>query len=129
MTPADLEAVTAANEEFYAAFEAHDIDRMAACWAQDETVRCIHPGSDVIVGWPRISRSWTAIFVSSTGMQFFLTDVEVHADGDVAVVTCAENILSGAELVAGKVLATNVFRRLEGRWRMVLHHGSPVLRQ
>jgi hypothetical protein len=27
-----------------------------------------------------------------------------------------------------KVLATNVFRRLGGRWRMVLHHGSPVLR-
>jgi hypothetical protein len=27
-----------------------------------------------------------------------------------------------------KVLATNVFRRHGGRWRMVLHHGSPVLR-
>jgi ketosteroid isomerase-like protein len=27
-----------------------------------------------------------------------------------------------------KVLATNVFRRDGGRWLMVLHHGSPVLR-
>jgi hypothetical protein len=26
------------------------------------------------------------------------------------------------------VLATNVFRRHGGRWRMVLRHGSPVLR-
>ena len=26
------------------------------------------------------------------------------------------------------LLATNVFRRDRGRWRMVLHHGSPVLR-
>jgi len=27
-----------------------------------------------------------------------------------------------------KVLATNVFRRIGGHWRMVLHHGSLVLR-
>ena len=128
MSDDDLKAVLAANDEFYGAFEAQDIDRMAACWSQDASVQCIHPGSDVIVGWPRISRSWTAIFVNSSAMQFFLTDVEVHVGGDVAVVTLAENILSGADLVAGKVLATNVFRRIDGRWRMVLHHGSPVLR-
>jgi ketosteroid isomerase-like protein len=125
---ADLDAVVAANDEFYGAFEAQDIDRMAACWSQDEAARCIHPGTDVIVGWPRISRSWTAIFVNSTVMQFFLTEVEVHAGGDVAVVTCAENILSGEDLAAGKVLATNVFRRIDGHWRMILHHGSPVMR-
>ena len=26
-----------------------------------------------------------------------------------------------------KVLATNVFRRVGGGWKLVLHHGSPVL--
>jgi ketosteroid isomerase-like protein len=58
--------------------------------------------------------------------------VRVHVDADTAWVTCAENILSGgargAEIEDAKVLATNVFRRADGRWRMVLHHGSPVLR-
>jgi len=124
----DVGAVTGANEAFYAAFEAADLDRMAACWAQDDTVCCIHPGSDLIVGWPRVSRSWAAVFVGSARLQFFLTDVDVHVDGDTAVVTCAENVLAGAELSAGKVLATNVFRRVDGEWRMVLHHASPVLR-
>jgi ketosteroid isomerase-like protein len=57
--------------------------------------------------------------------------VEVHVDADTAWVTCAENILSGGvgpEVQDAKVLATNVFRRIGGHWRMVLHHGSPVLR-
>ena len=53
-------------------------------------------------------------------------------DADTAWVTCAENILSGGaggpDMEDAKVLATNVFRRDGGRWLMVLHHGSPVLR-
>jgi ketosteroid isomerase-like protein len=73
-----------------------------------------------------------AIFANSAYIQFFLTDVRVHIDADTAWVTCAENILSGAgggpDMEDAKVLATNVFRRHGGRWRMVLHHGSPVLR-
>jgi ketosteroid isomerase-like protein len=128
---AEEAAVAKANEEFYAAFEALDMDRMEACWLHDDGVRCIHPGWDAMVGWPQVSRSWMAIFANSAYIQFFLTDVEVHVDADTAWVTCAENILSGGagvEVQDAKVLATNVFRRAGGRWRMVLHHGSPVLR-
>lgn len=128
----DLDAVAEANEEFYAAFEALDMDRMEACWQQDDEVSCIHPGWDVISGWPQVRRSWAAIFANSAYIQFILTDVQVHVDVDAAWVTCAENILSGgagdADMEDAKVLATNVFRRDGGRWRMVLHHGSPVLR-
>ncbi len=128
----DLEAVTRANEAFYAAFEALDIDRMEACWDHGDQVRCIHPGWDAMVGWPQVSRSWMAIFANSAYIQFFLTDVEVHVDADTAWVTCAENVLSGGsaglEVQDAKVLTTNVFRRAGDGWRLVLHHGSPVLR-
>jgi len=128
---ADEAAVIAANEAFYEAFEALDIDRMATCWQQDDHVRCIHPGWDVMVGWPQVSRSLMAIFANSGYIQFFLTDVHVQVDHELAWVTCAENILSGAqareEMQGAKVLATNVFRRVDGTWRMVHHHGSPVL--
>jgi ketosteroid isomerase-like protein len=128
---ADEAAVTAANEEFYAAFEALDIDRMAPCWLQRDDVRCIHPGWDVVIGWPQVSRSWMAIFANSGYIQFFLTDVCVNVDGDSAWVSCSESILSGGEareeMEDAKVLATNMFRRVDGRWLMVLRHASPVL--
>ena len=125
-------AVARANEEFYAAFEALDMDRMEACWRHDDEVRCIHPGWDAVTGWPKVSRSWVAIFANSAYIQFFLTDVQVNVDVDTAWVTCSENILSGGpsgpEMHDAKVLATNVFRRTPAGWRLVLHHGSPVLR-
>ena len=132
MNRPDEKAVARANEEFYEAFEALDMDRMEACWLQDDEVRCIHPGWDAMVGWPQVSRSWMAIFANSAYIQFFLTDVQVHVAADTAWVTCAENILTGgtggSEVEDAKVLATNVFRRAGGRWRLVMHHGSPVLR-
>jgi ketosteroid isomerase-like protein len=128
----DEKAVARANEEFYEAFEALDMDRMEACWLHDDEVRCIHPGWDAMVGWPQVSRSWMAIFANSAYIQFFLTDVQVHVAADTAWVTCSENILTGgtggSEVEDAKVLATNVFRRAGGRWRLVMHHGSPVLR-
>jgi hypothetical protein len=53
--------------------------------------------------------------------------------GDHAVVTCKENVLTADEdteagfHAGGSILATNVFVRSEGQWRLLLHHGSPVL--
>jgi ketosteroid isomerase-like protein len=76
------------------------------------------------------------IMMNTEYIQFFLTDVELDLHGDVALVTCTENILSGGEpetegelgpLVGGKVVATNLFRRTPEGWRLWSHHGSPVL--
>jgi hypothetical protein len=68
-------------------------------------------------------------------IQFVLTDVHCAVQGDQAVVTCGENMITADEeselgfLAAGPVVATNIFVRVEGKWRLLLHHGSPVLNQ
>ena len=55
--------------------------------------------------------------------------------GDTAWVVLEENILqavdsAGAvpqqELAEARIAAINVYARTEGRWRMVVHHASPV---
>lgn len=119
-----------ANAAFYAAFEALDLDRMAALWDRGDDVFCVHPGSDLILGWGPVRRSWAAIFAATDYLQFIVTDVQARAEA--GVVTCTENILTDHAadegLGAGKAVATNVFRYRDGRWRMTAHHASPVLR-
>ena len=127
---ADEAAAAAANAEFYAAFEAADLDRMDTLWDVDglEPVSCVHPGWPLIRGRQRVLRSWAVIMANTAYIQFVLTDVTVAVLGEVAVVTCDENILTSAEPGdAGQVAATNIFRRRDGRWRLWVHHGSPVL--
>lgn len=130
-------AVEAANAELYAAFETGDLDRMGAVWADGalaESVACVHPGWPMVRGRAAVLRSWSLIMANTSYIQFFLTDVDIQVDGDVAVVTCSENILTAAEegtgtefAAGGRIVTTNVFRRTEAGWRLWLHHGSPVL--
>lgn len=126
-----VEQVTAANAELYAAFEAGDIDRMQEVWDEGDDVVCVHPGWPMLRGRARVLRSWSVIMANTAYIQFFLTDVAADVRGDVAVVTCEENILTGVGEEglgeSGRVVATNVFRRRDGQWRLWVHHGSPVL--
>ena len=125
----EVSAVEAANAEFYAAFEAADLDRMQAVWDDADDVSCVHPGWAPLRGGSRIMRSWAVIFANTPYIQFFLTDVAVAVFGEVAVVTCAENILTAPSDSGGDatVQATNIFRRRAEGWRLWLHHGSPVV--
>ena len=46
----DLEAVLEANQAFYDAFEAHDIDAMSDLWEHTDRVACTHPGWGTLRG-------------------------------------------------------------------------------
>lgn len=122
----DVEAVLAANEAFYAAFEARDLDAMSDLWARDGEVTCVHPGWVILRGWGAVASSWAALFDGSQRLQFIVTDVHVTAADDVAWVTCDENLLGDEG--GATVAVLNLYRRApDGRWRMVAHHGSPVM--
>jgi ketosteroid isomerase-like protein len=124
-----LDAITEANAGFYRAFEALDLSAMEEVWAHGEHVKCVHPGWPLLTGWEAVRASWETIFLNTQEMRFTLTDVRVAAAGDLAWVTCTENILSDTDGRVGvtSILATNLFERDRGAWRMVHHHASHVL--
>lgn len=136
---AEAAAVVAANAEFYAAVESADLDRVDAIWIAPpfaDSVTCVHPGWPALRGREEVLRSWALIMANTAYIQYFLTDVEVEFAGEVAVVNCTENILTSvgqaddaasSALGGGRVVATNVFRRVGVDWRLWLHHSSPVL--
>jgi len=134
VSSAEIEAVGAANDALYAAFEAGDLDAMSSLWVDGklaDIARCVHPGADVVVGRESVLRSWALLMANTEYLQFIVTEASTVIEGDIAVVTCTENVLAsgGADrpLGAGRALTTNGFIRVEGQWRMWLHHASPVL--
>ena len=124
-----IEEVTQANEAFYEAFESLDIANMDRIWANTEYVTCIHPGWTMRVGWPAVRDSWVLIFNNTFSMTFELTELQVQVAEDLAWVICTENITNrqGESSQESRVLATNLYERIDGRWVMIHHHGSPVM--
>jgi ketosteroid isomerase-like protein len=121
---ADTAAVLTANQAFYDAHEARDLDAMAAVWDHGTHVVCIHPGWPILRGWPQVEASWRGIFAGPGRNQFIVTNEVVASIGDVAWVTLDENLV--AQFATGTVAATNTFVRTPTGWKLVLHHGSPV---
>jgi ketosteroid isomerase-like protein len=124
------EDVERANAEFYRAFEQADVDAMARVWDDEQPAQltCIHPGWPPLRGRQQVLRSWSALMAGTDYLQFFLTDLTVAVEGDIAVVTCTENALTAVTDTEGAEVsvATNVFRRRAGGWRLQVHHAGPI---
>jgi len=100
---------------------------MGTVWHNNPHVQCIHPGAKPLVGYHNIVSMWSNMFQARDqvfkGTDITPSDVRVHVRGTSAFVTCTEQVQapSGAER---RMLATNIYRKLEGRWVLVHHHAS-----
>jgi uncharacterized protein (TIGR02246 family) len=121
----DAAAVRAVNQAFYDAHEARDLTAMAAVWAHDNQVVCIHPGWPILRGWAAVEESWRRIFGGPGQNQFIVTNESVVVEGPLAWITLDENLVDRAS--TGTIAATNLYRRTDAGWLLILHHGSPVM--
>ena len=126
---AEEQAVIAANQAFYRAIESLDNEQMEAVWDPDPSVTCVHPGWPLMSGRDKVLQSWYTIFDNTMVMQFTVSESSVLVSGDLAWVICTESLRSvvAARVNEATVEATNVFRNRDGQWRIVHHHGSPVM--
>ena len=120
--------VEEANAAFYRALESGVLERMVEVWAHEDWVRCVLPGWEMVVGWARVRDSWEAIFDGGQHMRAAPSEVWVRIIGDLAWVSCLENItvFNESSFDSAQAAATNLFMQRDGRWLMVLHHASPT---
>jgi len=117
--------VLEANQAFYDAFEAADLNAMSDLWVHEDRALCVHPGWTALRGWASIASSWAVMFDGPQQIQFIVTDEHVSISGDTAWVSCDENLLTTG--ASATVNALNIFERTDGMWKMVAHHGAPVM--
>lgn len=122
-----FEDVLEANQAFYEAHEQRDLDAMRAVWEHSDRVACVHPGWPILRSWALVEESWRRIFAGPGRNQFIITNVDASGDRDVVWVTLDENLVDGGS--TGTIAATNLFARTNDGWRLVLHHGSPVVQR
>jgi ketosteroid isomerase-like protein len=122
---ADEDAVLAANEGFYRAFNARDGEAMDRLWARDAAVGCLHPGWAPLRERAAVIASWRAIFRGQDPPRVQVLGARATVVGSAAWVVCYERIAPGA---GGTMVATNVFVREAGGWR-IAHHQAGTLAQ
>ena len=112
--------VLLANQAFYRAFSGRDVAGMEALWATSAAVACIHPGWTALRGRELVLASWRSILGSEVSPNVTCDNASAHVFGEAAFVIC-EELVGGARLIA-----TNVFVKEGGAWKMAHHQAAPV---
>ena len=119
-TPDEIEAA------FYEAMQTADLDKLMACWADEDDIVCIHPGGPRLVGAGAIRGSFEAIFSHGA-----IPAKPEHIRRVDALAGAVHHVLEKVEILSQNgpeeayVLATNVYHKTAQGWRMVTHHASP----
>lgn len=111
---------------FYEALLASDLERLMACWADEDEVICIHPGGPRLIGLGAIRSAYEAMF-SNGSLRITpqaVRKLDVMASSIHSVRERLE-ILTNEGPVEAYILATNVYYKTPQGWRMVAHHASP----
>ncbi len=120
--------ILTSNQQFYDAFNKQDLAMMKEVWQDDASARCIHPGWPVLKGYEHIIQSWEDIFNHNQHMEIKVSDADVMIQDNFAWVSCQENLFSikMTGVQSSKVHTTNLFQRVGGEWKMILHHAATL---
>ena len=125
----ETDAVTAANQAFYAALSARDIGTMGKVWSHAD-VQNIGPRSRAVdVGWDAVRNSLEGTFATFQELKVSMDQAHVKVSGSTAWVSGIEKAQrkdKAGQSSSGANLATNIYVKEGGRWLMVHHHASPV---
>ncbi len=111
---------------FYEALQGGDIERLMACWADEDDIVCVHPGGARLVGAGAIRAAFDAMFANGS--------IRAHAEKVrkiEALGASVHSVLERIEVMTEEgprhayVIATNVYHKTAQGWRLVAHHASP----
>jgi ketosteroid isomerase-like protein len=120
-TPDDIETA------FYESLRNGDLEKLMACWADEDDIACIHPGGSRLLGTASIRSAFEAMF-SNGGT---IPVVPEHIRRVDSVASAVHHVLERVDVMSAQgpakayVLATNVYHKAAQGWRMVVHHASP----
>jgi ketosteroid isomerase-like protein len=118
--PDDIEAA------FYDALRKGDIDKLMACWADEDEIVCIHPGGPRVIGAGAIRATFEAMFAHG-GIRAWPERVRKTE----SLASSVHNLIERVEVPSPEgvknawVVATNVYLKTAQGWRIVAHHASP----
>jgi ketosteroid isomerase-like protein len=115
-----------ALSDFYQALNSRDIELMARNWAPTTDAVMDNPVGGIMRGWETIRAVYERVFSSPGEYWFEFYDYSYHDAGEIFYVVGRERgeYRAGEAVLSMAIRTSRVFRRIDGEWRQVHHHGS-----
>lgn len=122
-----LDQPVQALEHFYQAFNGRDLTAMAENWASSEAgIAMDNPLGGIKRGWAEIEGVYRRLFTGTARVYVEFFDYTLHVSGDCFFAVGRErgHFEQQSDRVELAIRTSRIYRRLDGRWRQVHHHGS-----
>ena len=115
---------------FYEALQNGDLEKLMACWADEDEIVCVHPGGPRSVGAQAIRGVFERMFANGT-----IQATAQRVRRVQALASAVHSVVEHIKIMTADgpreafVVATNVYHKTAQGWRMVAHHASPGTQQ
>ena len=110
---------------FYEAMQTADLEKLMACWADEDEIVCVHPNGPRLVGIVSIRATFEALFSNGTIRAWPESIKKIES-----LASCVHSVRERVEVLTDEgpreafVIATNVYHKTPQGWRLVAHHAS-----
>ncbi len=124
----DEKAVKQAVSQFYVALNEMfkgKIEPMKEVWSHAGDVTYMGPTGGIKIGWQQVLADWEAQAAMKLGGVVKPEGMHIIVGQDIAVTTNYEkgsNVDSEGKPIEVSIRATNIFRKEDGKWKMIGHH-------
>ena len=112
--------------QFYKAFNSRDLDLMAQNWANNPDIAMSNPLGGIKRGWDEIQALYARIFRGKAKVYVEYHDYTIHETNDMFYAVGRERgyfRTSEMEVILA-IRTSRIFKKIDGQWRQVHHHGS-----
>lgn len=122
----DLSLPFHALVQFYHAFNTRNMTVMAENWAKSDEIAMDNPLGGIKRGWGEIRQVYERLFNGPATVYVEYYDYTIHEAGEMFYAVGRERgfFRLGGDEIKLAIRTSRVFRKLNGRWRQVHHHGS-----
>lgn len=124
----DQKAVQTATKQFYTALNelfTGEVEPMKKVWSHQDDITFMGPDGSFLRGWKPIAAEWEKTGAMKLGGKVEASELHITVGQELAIVNNYEighNVGPDGKVEKVKIRATSLFRKEEGKWKMIGHH-------
>ncbi|MES9850751.1 MAG: nuclear transport factor 2 family protein [Candidatus Thiodiazotropha sp. L084R] len=115
-----------AEDAYYDAIDEHNLSAMMEVWDESEEILCLLPMMPIQRGRAAIEEIWASLLNSDMTLEMQIKHLSWVESEHVAIHLIEEWVNSGPETGLQPVYATNIYRKGDQDWHLIMHQNSPT---
>jgi ketosteroid isomerase-like protein len=115
-----------AEDAYYDAIEEKNLEALMAVWEESEEVLCLLPMMAALSGKNAIGKLWEPLIHGDYPLDIQTRHLTWIETPDLAIHLIEEMVQSPGQNEPQAVYATNIFRKVNGGWYLLMHQNSPT---